>query len=132
MCGIPIPYVDFFLVDNLTVLQTLNKVRVIGKLAAALIGAAQDCMTVSKCVFRWIKSHSGCAGNNAAVRLAKVASRSGKLESMCMSMSYIKQKIRNRLTRIWNQRWASLTSSRMSRELITFEPDRNNERYVLG
>ena len=121
-----------FYTDSMSALHTLKRTKVTTLMNKDLVSSAIQLHNMRETTFQWVKSHDVSVGNNRADTLAKQAISIGLRRNINMSLSHIKTRINSKIRQTWNERWQKLTNCRQSRLVITFIPNDNNSRYVLG
>ena len=122
-----------FYIDNQATILTLNKTRLSNDLQIGLVNMAASLTKKYDCqiTFNWIKSHNNNTGNETADMLAKNGTRSSDTLTLPHSISHIKSVLRKRTKTEWKNFWKTLPNCRQSKELITYEPNQREAKYVL-
>ena len=124
----------FFYSDNRSVLSSLLKTKVSGKLNCDLIRAANKLSNKlgKNLKFRWVKSHDGNRGNEYADELAREAATTGINYNVDMSLTYVKSLVKKKVNDLWNENWSNIAGCRQSKKLISFNPSKDNANFILG
>ena len=123
-------------VDNQAALHTINKTKIVGEHMISLIQKLTSLRTNSNInpTFCWIKSHTGNTGNELADAQAKLGTVTPYLlqNAPKPSLTFIKNTIKSRIRKEWDDIWNSLTDCRQSRQFVSFNPNKSERSYLLS
>ena len=127
------PSIATFLVDNQSALMTLQKVKLKGRLPVKLVERIMKLETDHglEVRFQWVRSHVGTVGNELADCKAKEGTVSNTSIALDHSLTFVKARAKEIVTRKWHNIWNNLNDCRQSRQIISFTPDKSNRDYIL-